>query len=1022
MSKINILHLSDLHISIKDRNIKKEIIKKLIDDCNNVVNSQVNIVIITGDLVSSGTKENFDIATEIIEYISNKLNVEYENIIYIPGNHEVDIQSIKSYYFSGLQQDNNRDAWEQYSFNKDTDLCHQMKNYINFKYAVNFKNDIITNKFYDINNLKIGITAINSAWFSKGKTSDDRDRIFIPSTKIKNYFSKLEDCQLKIAVLHHPYNNLKYEYINDVEKELGKYDLVLCGHTHDDNIKTITNIPGNKAAFITGNEIKDSTNNGYAIYSVSLEEQKIFCQMRKYHKKRETFDLNNEILENGIFVHELNNISKHEKILYELFTNTKNKFKDNLDSLMITNVLDTNLNNSFSTSFIPPKLTIPNTENEYETDRNEICFEDLLNDRYERIILTGKKEVGKTVFANYIALYYYDHFNEFKKIPIVINCENIKKNFTKNYVTKIKEILNSYTSDEYSVSNSKINTLIENDSLVLIFDDHSKDDIELLDFITNFNSRKIYILMEETITTIPFLKTKLLTSMVDSKSNILTVRIEEFTKNQIRKYSKLLLQGTKYNVDQLCSKTVLLFNEMSLPKTPFAVSLFISICSINSDFEPTNKSKIIEKLIEILLEKLSHNDIYLKSYGFDSKCSFLSELAYDMYLKNQYYYNINEFIEFVANYHKKKMFPLDDTKFDRLFFEKNILIKKNDVVMFRFKCFINYFLALFFSKHHSEMIELAKSEKYYNYDELFEYYSGINKNSKELAQCIVGKFIQLENDIPNLDDILNLKLLKTELFNNISEEKINNLVPLCDEEKDLITDRNISSDYDPTKIDTTKEIMETEKLLRTIYILGSIIKNSEDYMGEDKIKYLKTFMNGCICITAKIYESFKNMIFELKEKIIAENNSESIKEQKLEKLFDGFNDVVKLTIPLVVQEFILETVGTRKLKTVIEQIINDNCKIDLFEYFNYICLYSDLRIENWEKLFIKFINQNKNYNFYSLIILKCFGYLRMDYFNDNSKSCKEVLMKIYELHGYSKNKANNIANDKIKKITFNINN
>ena len=139
-------------------------------------------------------------------------------------------------------------------------------------------------------------------------------------------------------------------------------------------------------------------------------------------------------------------------------------------------------------------------------------------------------------------------------------------------------------------------------------------------------------------------------------------------------------------------------------------------------------------------------------------------------------------------------------------------------------------------------------------------------------------------------------------------------------------------------------------------------------------------------------------------------------------MFDGFNDVVKLTTPLVVQEFILETVGTRKLKTVIEQIINDNCKIDLFEYFNYICLYSDLRIENWEKLFIKFINQNKNYNFYSLIILKCFGYLRMDYFNDNSKSCKEVLMKIYELHGYSKNKANNIANDEIKKITFNINN
>lgn len=1015
MKEITILHLSDLHISKFNKNKKNKLISELIDDCKKNISEQVDFIFFTGDLVQAGTLEDFNCAIDVIDKLLSSFSIGSDKFIYIPGNHEVNVSSIKSYYFTGLQQENNKNSWNNYVFENDKDLCHQMSEYNSFKYSTNFNNNIVVNKIFNINNCKVGITAINSAWFSKGKTTDDRDRLFIPPQKIKDCYSDLENCEFKIAMLHHPYSFLSDEYVYDIERELGKYDLVISGHIHDDNIKTITSIPGNTALFITGNELNIDTSNGYAIYKISLINQTILVNMRKYYKKREVFDQNNEIYEKGTYLYEINSVPKEDKQLYELFINTKDRFTEGLDNLMITNVLDTKLNNSFSSSFILPKLTIPNVDNEYETNRSEISFNDLFNEKYKKIILTGKKEVGKTVLANYIALYYYKYFVDFKKIPVVINGNYYQNNSSRGLINIIKETINNYTNDDYSITNNKIKTFIENKSLILILDDFPKDNNKIYEELDKLKLDKIFIFLEENITTVPYLQTKVIFSKLKGDSNVLNVRIEEFTKNQIRKYSKLLLDGTDYNADELCSKTVSLFNEMSLPKTPFAVSLFISICSINSDFEPTNKSKIIEKLIEILLEKISPNDIYLKTYGFESKCSFLASLAYNMHSKNQYYYTINEFTDFVVNYHNEKMFPLEDTKFNELFFEKNILIKKNNKVMFRFKCFINYFLALHFSKYHEGIIELANSDKYYNYGGLFEYYSGINKGVIELASAISSKLDSLIYEVPNLNEILNLTYLQTELLEGLTEENVENIVPLDEEEKDELTDIVIDSEYDPTKIDTSKEKIKTEQLLYAMDILGSIVRNSEDFSGNDKIKYLKQFMKGSVFLTIKIVESLKEMLLAYKEELnVKDHNPEDYNEKFFEKILD----MMKLTIPLIVQELILESVGTRKLKSVIENIINTFDEINSYEFLNYICLYADLRIENWEKLFIEFLEKNNNYIMQSLILIKCFKYLELNYFNDDLKKCKKVLMRIYELKGCDKHKANNLIDNNIRSITL----
>lgn len=74
-----------------------------------------------------------------------------------------------------------------------------------------------------------------------------------------------------------------------------------------------------------------------------------------------------------------------------------------------------------------------------------------------------------------------------------------------------------------------------------------------------------------------------------------------------------------------------------MPRTPFAVSLILAICNETSDYMPTNQAKIVENFMEKLLEKLNPQEVFSKTYDFNNKEKFLSELAYKIFKSNNYY-------------------------------------------------------------------------------------------------------------------------------------------------------------------------------------------------------------------------------------------------------------------------------------------------------------------------------------------------------------------------------------------------
>ena len=127
---------------------------------------------------------------------------------------------------------------------------------------------------------------------------------------------------------------------------------------------------------------------------------------------------------------------------------------------------------------------------------------------------------------------------------------------------------------------------------------------------------------------------------------------------------------------------MLCFKSTMLPKTPFVLSLILSICDI-VDFAPINEAVIMEQFMELLLEKSSPKEAYSTTFDFRIKEDFLIYIVTYMDEQNRFYLSNDEFDKLLLEYHSEKGVSIKDTRFYILFIEKGVLIRTELIITLR---------------------------------------------------------------------------------------------------------------------------------------------------------------------------------------------------------------------------------------------------------------------------------------------------------------------------------------------------
>lgn len=1001
---IRIIHVSDLHLESETPAFtKKSIIKALSEDIKSFCNEET-ILIVTGDLINKGAKnfknkENAFMSFETI-FIDPILshNPQLKGKIFIvPGNHDIFRDKIDPYSEIGIKSqlncvsslndfiENNREKsnhldrllnykeWEKSFYKK-----YNGKESSNFEFS--FK--------LNLGKYNVGISCLNSAWFCKDDS--DKENIMLGKNQIENSLSLIEDCQIKLALSHHP-----IEFFRDFDRESIKfplyknYDILFTGHVHELASSYTQDLIGNIFISIANSTIGDTPTerkhiNGYTIVDFYPNE-KIISHYRKFVENHNKFVPNTDIgTEDGCktFV-----ILKDDKLeIFErnqnLVSDIESRYCEKLNEHIIISNGSTNVTCSIDNLFVEPTILNSPQGSLKEEDTINYTIESILNSK-ENMLIYGMKESGKTLLLDKMFIESTKRYSSINKIPILIKFSDFKK---KDIIRVIREFT--------SISSMDIHDFLLNNSIILFIDDIQFNEkcneqiSSLKKLITDYKNIQVIAtcnLVLENVIPVDYLEH-------NDKLNFNLAFIQNFNSHEIKELIRKWYIGKDIDLQDNMQKLIKSFIDFGLPKTPLSVTMFLWIFE-KQEKRPINNSVLVELFIENLLEKTNFENIYSETFDFTNKKRLLSFVA--KFMKDNgdgdlsYSTDYVDLLSFMKNYLKTR-FTGQPQKILDDFIKRGILTYDDgNLVRFKSAFFFQYFLALHFDYDPDFKKFVLTDDNYLNYTEEINYYTGLKRDDLEILKftqeklnIAFGEFNEdVKSNFEKVDAYLEARKDKTITF-QIDEKKAEN--KLTDEQLDKVYDDSLSSipvqksipKKDSNDLDTKKHI---DKVLK---LACNVLKNSEDVDDFDAKKF--AYQN--------ILVSSISFLIQYRDALVIYYNKFQKKPDFFPKNID-FGLFIKI-LPLVHQVVIFDWLGSQKLRPVlVDKIEKDKStqNISDFERFLSIFIYGDIKGSEYPQVIELFAKTTK-YNY-----LKDLSYLKiMSYYHlrNNSKELDKIYLNL----------------------------
>lgn len=995
--RLGILHVSDIHACAKNKATLQRLVDRIKTDIHTIQlqkNVSIKMVCITGDLIDCGDKsdEELGIVLDIfLQPLMEMLSLDESHVFVVAGNHEVKRSKIVQYIESGLSSTlDSESSIEDFLSSIDKNSLERIS-YFNTDFSDMFggecvwKNPLGHSHIITTDTLKIGVSCLNSAWRSTGIGSAEKRKMVVGRKQVIDSFESIKDADLKICMVHHPFDWLVDEDKTAVEKCISQYDIVLTGHIHESDTKMFISFNG-QTLFNTCGKFDNSSDiyNGYSILAINPYNKNCDVILRQYFDHpRDCFDEALCVAEGGVFSTSLGTKDDNLALAYNMIHSIEHKFLDYANSYFVSNVAAGRVMKSFDESFIIPEFR-KHSEFEKETQYNLnavdntediITLDDICMGK-QNLLLLGKKEIGKTTVLHYIAKYCFANFNALMTVPVIVNTRIVDYSGKNVIVRAIHKFINEYCDDSKSFAVDDVEKLLNAGLCTVMFDDFDIVDERQLakidEFIAKYPDNR-FIFSEKDNITAKYMQN----AEVIPSCEYETAHICALTKGQIR-----AIATQNFSADDcsaLVDKIMLCFKKTTLPKTPFVLSLILSICD-TADFTPINEAVIMEQFMEYLLEKSSPTEAYSATYDFRIKEDFLINLVTHMDRNNKFYLSIDEFEEILSAYHDDKGFSVKDTKFDSLFFQNGVLVMSDSFITFRYNCMIEYYLAKKAAQSPEFLAHILSNRSYLNYPNELMYYTGLNRQDdsvvKILQQELYSDFDKLRDVVPLLEDYnigINISLPEESFTEKLGESKLTQV------QSDRLRDsRDTSELHTPEEIDKAATHEDMESFIQTLLIYGSCLKNLELLPRKQKeIMYNDYNLGLCIMlgILKKNVEDYFNAEVSEMEQLPDKYSPEDIR-----KFNNLMQDVLKISLPIALQNIALENIGTTKLKPIIEGVIKDKNSSEFAKFFS-VFMFSDLHLPGLKQILKDYVTEAADKSLLTIIFFKLMYYYRFRYFS-----------------------------------------
>jgi 3',5'-cyclic AMP phosphodiesterase CpdA len=316
VENINILSLSDLHIDQNKITNQKIVLSALYDDLRVINETELkpNYIIFNGDLVQNPDEQDSYMLflEQFFLPLMETLSVPASNILFVPGNHDVSRATIERYKTENdgiISRLDDQEAINRiYAHQRASAFITERQNaFFQTLGALQIERNFLQNPFiiqttFDAD--RLAIVGLNTAIFSMaGTAGPERLRIAFPDVALNDAFASIPSGYTVITVLHHPLDWFTENSRKEIRASLlQRSHLTIFGHLHEPEPRLETTPSGSligvqlSSLFSTRNY-----SNGYAIVSISRDDQHIRTTYRTYFDGRRKFDKGLNVAADGVF-------------------------------------------------------------------------------------------------------------------------------------------------------------------------------------------------------------------------------------------------------------------------------------------------------------------------------------------------------------------------------------------------------------------------------------------------------------------------------------------------------------------------------------------------------------------------------------------------------------------------------------------------------------------------------------------------------------------------------------------------
>lgn len=390
--RILFLHLSDAHLK-DSTNISELHTGAIVNSLTQMKGFDECIIIISGDIVNSGHKNEFKVARNFMGKLVNEIKRKYLknkkiNTFVVPGNHDNllkdptrEMLTLKSYYKDGKLEEHYEEDIQQldnfYEFSK-VNRCFLFDKVVEIKKIV-------------IDDIVFRFNLINSAPFSLlGSDNGDKGMHYLPQKEISK-LGNVNGESYTITIIHHGpewFSNKAKEGL--YEKIYENTDLVFVGHEHYSKNETKTVNGKNKVDISSGIALYGTkTEHGYN--ALVLDTERCYLEGYKFVYNNLLYKPSDVpvLINNNVVFRGKNNFTHTSEFKYFLL--------HDVEQWEGENYLD---------YFVFPMLEVSNANSDMKNSK-VLCVEKLIElFKVKKIIsIEGWSKSGKTTLAKYLCNY-----------------------------------------------------------------------------------------------------------------------------------------------------------------------------------------------------------------------------------------------------------------------------------------------------------------------------------------------------------------------------------------------------------------------------------------------------------------------------------------------------------------------------------------------------------------------------------------------------------------------------------------